>query len=143
MTKTEYETDFYKWTVTQTNLLKKGEFDKLDMVNLIDEVESIGKQVIHEFSDDVTLILFYMLLQKHSPESISDFMRYKIALAKSGMEHSLEDCPSLRRRLYSQKAYCYKLACNEFALDTKLYDLEHPEKCPWSLKEILNVDCSY
>ena len=128
--KTEYDKDFYQWTNTQAKLLKKGEFDKLDMVNLVDEVESLGAQIFSEFRQHLESILLYMLLQKYMPERISDLTRYNISTSKFMLESLLENSPSIRRRLYGKKASSYRCACNEFALDTQLFDLELPEKCP-------------
>jgi hypothetical protein len=39
-----YETDFFGWTVEQSKLLKEGDFKHLDITNLVEEVESLGKQ---------------------------------------------------------------------------------------------------
>ena len=39
-----YDTDFYAWTQEQVNLLRKRQWNQLDLPNLIEEVESLGKQ---------------------------------------------------------------------------------------------------
>lgn len=39
-----YETDFYAWTQEQAALLRNGQWSKLDRANLIEEIESLGKQ---------------------------------------------------------------------------------------------------
>ena len=38
-----YDTDFSKWVKEQAKFLKKKEFEQLDMQNLIEEIESLGK----------------------------------------------------------------------------------------------------
>lgn len=38
-----YKTDFFKWTKTQANFLKKGVLNNLDIDNLIEEIESLGR----------------------------------------------------------------------------------------------------
>jgi Domain of unknown function DUF29 len=38
-----YETDFYAWTQEQARLLRERRWDDLDLVNLVDEVESVGR----------------------------------------------------------------------------------------------------
>lgn len=40
-----YETDFYAWTQEQAFLLRKHQSSQLDLLNLIEEIESLGKQV--------------------------------------------------------------------------------------------------
>ncbi len=44
MDKNLYETDFYQWTVEQFQILSLGKFDRLDLINLAEEILSLGKQ---------------------------------------------------------------------------------------------------
>ncbi len=37
------ETDFYQWTQQQADLLRQGALSALDVENLIEEIESMGK----------------------------------------------------------------------------------------------------
>ncbi|MFB2837532.1 DUF29 domain-containing protein [Floridanema evergladense] len=39
-----YETDFYAWTQKQVQLLRQRDLNNLDIENLIEEIESLGKQ---------------------------------------------------------------------------------------------------
>jgi len=39
-----YETDFYAWTQTQVELMKHGNLNALDIANLMEEIQSLGKQ---------------------------------------------------------------------------------------------------
>jgi len=38
-----YEADFYAWTQEQARLLRERRWDDLDLANLVDEVESVGR----------------------------------------------------------------------------------------------------
>ena len=38
-----YEQDFYQWTQEQADLLKAGALSQLDVENLIEEIESMGR----------------------------------------------------------------------------------------------------
>ena len=38
-----YEADFYAWTQEQARLLRERRWDDLDLENLVDEVESVGR----------------------------------------------------------------------------------------------------
>ncbi|MCC8995099.1 MAG: DUF29 domain-containing protein, partial [Candidatus Contendobacter sp.] len=40
---TTYETDFYQWTQQQTDLLRQGAWSALDMENLIEEIDDMGR----------------------------------------------------------------------------------------------------
>jgi hypothetical protein len=48
-----YETDFYQWTIEQSQLLALGKLDGLDLVNLVEEIESLGKQQQQELRNRV------------------------------------------------------------------------------------------
>jgi hypothetical protein len=39
-----YETDFYAWTQEQVALLRKHQWSQIDLLNPIEEIESLGKQ---------------------------------------------------------------------------------------------------
>ncbi|NET89400.1 MAG: DUF29 domain-containing protein, partial [Kamptonema sp. SIO1D9] len=52
-----YETDFYAWTQTQANLLQLGDFSKLDLPNLIEEIASLGKQQRQELRNRLSILL--------------------------------------------------------------------------------------
>jgi hypothetical protein len=41
--KSVYDEDFYVWTKSQAELLRKRQFDALDLDNLIEEVEALGR----------------------------------------------------------------------------------------------------
>jgi len=38
-----YETDFYSWIQNQVGVLRSGNFANLDLDNLIEEIEDMGK----------------------------------------------------------------------------------------------------
>ena len=44
MTTRLYDTDFYAWTLEQSRLLRSGNLQGLDIENLVEEIESLGKQ---------------------------------------------------------------------------------------------------
>lgn len=39
-----YETDFYTWTQRQATLIREGRWEEVDRSNLVEEIESLGKQ---------------------------------------------------------------------------------------------------
>ncbi len=39
-----YETDFYAWTQEQAALLRHQQWNQIDLQNVIEEIESLGKQ---------------------------------------------------------------------------------------------------
>jgi hypothetical protein len=39
-----YDADFYAWSTEQAQLLRAGEFSRLDIENLAEEIESMGRR---------------------------------------------------------------------------------------------------
>ena len=42
-TKTLYDTDFAEWSARTAELLRAGRYDELDIENVAEEIESLGK----------------------------------------------------------------------------------------------------
>lgn len=51
-----YDSDFYSWTIEQASLLRAGRFGELDLEHVVDEVESIGKQLRSKLNAAITLL---------------------------------------------------------------------------------------
>ena len=52
-----YETDFYAWTQRQVELLRKRDLNNLDIENLIEEIDSLGKQERRELINRLGVLL--------------------------------------------------------------------------------------
>ncbi len=55
----DYETDFYLWSYEQSELLRQRRFSELDLPNIIEEIESLGR------SDKRALTSAYRVLLQH------------------------------------------------------------------------------
>ena len=51
-----YETDFYTWTQKQACLLRKHQWSQLDLLNLIEEIESLGTQQREELQNRLSVL---------------------------------------------------------------------------------------
>jgi hypothetical protein len=56
-----YDTDFFKWTKTQADLLKKRNLDRLDIDNLIEEIESLGRSDRRTLLSQTVVLLTHLL----------------------------------------------------------------------------------
>ena len=70
-----YETDFYAWTLKQAELLKAGDFKRLDIVNLAEEIESLGKQQRQELRNRLGVLIGHLLKWDYQPEKRSKSWR--------------------------------------------------------------------
>lgn len=56
-----YDTDFYAWTQEQAQLLKLQKWDELDLPNLIEEIESLGKRERAKLRNRLSLLIGHLL----------------------------------------------------------------------------------
>jgi hypothetical protein len=59
--------DFYKWTHDQSDLLKRKEFNKLDIINLIEELESLGNSERSAIESHLTILFVHLLKIEYQP----------------------------------------------------------------------------
>ena len=56
-----YQNDFCKWSVDQAHFLKSKEFEKLDIENIIEEIESLGRSEKRTIESYLTNLLMHLL----------------------------------------------------------------------------------
>jgi len=133
-----YDKDFFKWVDTQVNLLKKGKLEKLDVKNLIEEIESLGKRERSALRSQITNWLMHMLKVKYQPEKRTRSWDISIANARVEIEWALKDSPSLNHMMKDIFNESYKAARLKAASQTKL-DIEvFPKECLWKITDILS-----
>lgn len=132
----DYEKDFSKWADTQATLLKKGEFSKLDIDNLIEEIQDLGKREKQMLTSYLENLLMHMLKVKYQSEKHTSSWDNSIELASHKAQKTLLENPSLKPKLKDILKEAYFSARLLAASETKLNKETFPEECPWSLKEI-------
>jgi hypothetical protein len=63
-----YDADFIAWTQQQAAALLRGAWRELDIENLVEEVESMGRQQQAEFVNRLAQLLAHLLKWKHQPQ---------------------------------------------------------------------------
>src|ERR1051326_666732 len=91
-----YESDFYAWTQEQAKLLRERRWDDLDLDNLVDEVESVGKSDKREIRNRLEILLAHLLKWSHQPGGRIASWRSTILEQRRGITAVIEDSPSLR-----------------------------------------------
>ena len=132
-----YETDFYAWTQQQALLLQQQQWTQLDLPNLIEEIESLGKQQRAELRNRLSVLIGHLLKWEYQSERRSRSWLATIRIQRLDISELLEENPSLKPYLEEalQKAYLkgVVLAVGE----TDLPNSTFPAECPYSLIEIL------
>ena len=135
-----YETDFYTWTQEQVSLLKTQQWDQLDTVNLIEEIETLGRRERQELRNRLGVLLGHLLKWQFQPEKRSNSWLGTIREQRVQIKLLLQDSPSLKPYLDEVFLTIYELGLALAIRETELGEQVFPEICPYTLGEILNPE---
>lgn len=135
-----YESDFFKWTKEQSQLLKDGDYSHLDIENLVEEIQSLGKQERDRLESLLRNILMHLLKCKYQPGMKTNSWDLSIKASRYSAQKVFKQNPSLKPELDSILQDAYYLACLEAASETGLPEKTFPEKCPWGINEVMDME---
>lgn len=140
--KTLYDTDFYAWSQQQAQMLQKQDFAHLDLTNLVEEIEDMGKNRQRELSSRLQVLIAHLLKWHYQPSDSrgarSRSWSGTIRVQRAELQALLADNPSLRRQIPAviQRVYpnAVIIAWSETGLDEEIF----PPTCPYTPKQILD-----
>ncbi|MBN3908595.1 MAG: DUF29 domain-containing protein [Nostoc sp. NMS1] len=135
-----YETDFYTWTQEQVSLLKTQQWNQLDTVNLIEEIETLGRRERQELRNRLGVLLGHLLKWQFQPEKRSNSWLSTIREQRVQIKLLLQDSPSLKPYLDEVFLTIYELGLALAIRETELGEQVFPEICPYTLGETLNPE---
>jgi Domain of unknown function DUF29 len=139
-TKDLYDEDFYVWTEEQAALLRERRFEALDLANLIEEVEALGRSEKSKVLNTASVIIEHLLKLQHSPaqEPRNDW-RASVREHRRRLRRDLT--PQLRQTLGAELRALYA----EIRDDTAAMLRDHgedsaadalPATCPYTVEQI-------
>jgi len=134
-----YETDFVAWAEQQASLLKAGELAELDVENLAEEIESLGRSDRRALKSQVTRVILHLLKWHYQPERRSGSWRGSIAEGRVQILALLQDSPSLKPYLLEILAACYDDASLIAIAETTLPDATFPVSCPYTIEQLIDT----
>lgn len=135
-TTTLYDQDFYAWTQRQVELLRSGQLGELDVENLIEEIESLGRQERQELRNRLGVLLGHLLKWHYQPEARSKSWVYTIKEQRREIQHHLKENPSLKPYLNEAIVIGYEKGLDLVGRETPLYPEQLPQSCPFSEADI-------
>jgi Domain of unknown function DUF29 len=99
MTETRYETDFYGWLQVQAAHLRAKEWNGLDIGNLAEELDTLGRSERNAVWSHLWVLLLHLLKWAYQPERRGRSWRRSILLARQHLARRLRDSPSLSPEL--------------------------------------------
>ena len=133
-----YETDFYAWTLEQSKLLQISNFKGLDIVNLVEEIESLGKQQRQELENRLAILLGHLLKWDYQPERRSKSWKATIREQRRAIQRLMQANPSLKPYLEEAIAYAYQSGTDLVVRETPLDDQDLPADCQYTPEQIFD-----
>lgn len=143
MEKTElYEQDFLKWTEQQVEFLQQGDWSKLDVENLVEELEALGRSEQKELGGYLQVLIMHLLKWKYQPNRQSKSWAKTISHCRDKLQDCIEDTPSLKRFLRDSEwiEKYYRRARRDAAKETDLAIETFPIACPYSIEQIFDSE---
>jgi len=135
-----YETDFYGWIQQQAALLKGRQFEAVDLANIIEEIESMGRSESRALESRLTVLLQHLLKWKFQPERRGKSWELSIDEQRIRFDRLLRENPSLKSALNTILTEAYRLAIVKAAKETNLDKKSFPVECPWSWEELVDAE---
>lgn len=133
-----YETDFYAWTQQQAELLKLGKLNALDISNLLEEIESLGKQQKQELRNRLGILIGHLLKWEYQPDFRSKSWRVTIREQRRRIKEHLAENPSLKPYLNQAIFQAYQDGIDLVSQETPLDKKDLPTECIYTIEEIFD-----
>lgn len=137
-----YDTDFYAWAQHQAAALAAGHMSELDLANLAEEIESLGKSEWRELEDRLEVLVMHLLKWRYQPEMRQTGHSWSstIYTQRTRIARRLRQSPSLRREVPGMLDDVYPDARYLASVETRLPLSMFPEACPWTDAQVLDLD---
>ncbi|WP_366837156.1 DUF29 domain-containing protein [Nostoc sp. LPT] len=91
-----YEQDFYLWIQTTAELVKQKNFTQLDLDNLIEEIETMGRSEKRALESNLEVLLMHLLKYQIQTERRSKSWQYTILEHRRRVQKALKESQSLK-----------------------------------------------
>ncbi len=133
-----YDCDFNLWVEATVQLLRKGRLTELDVVNLLEEVETMGHSDKLALSSNLVVVLLHLLKWQYQPHKRTRSWEKSIAEHRRRVDEYFEASPSLQRYYLQIFDKCYQNARKQAKIETRLALESFPVNAPFTPKQVLD-----
>jgi hypothetical protein len=136
-----YEGDVVAWANEQARRLRAGEFHRLDIEHIADEIESVGKTEQQELVNRMALLIGHLLKWQFQPSHRSRSWENTIREQRTRCQRRLKKTPSLRPMLTDEE-WADEMWADGVSIARQETGMENfPETRAWDLEaEVLRDD---
>ena len=135
-----YDEDFFAWTEEQARLLRAGDFSQLDIENLAEEMEDMGRSIRRELRNRLAVLVMHLLKWRYQPGYRSRSWSGTIREQREQVAELLDESPSLKPVPAQDLAKIYRLAVSKALGETGLSEETFPAGCPFTPDQIMAED---
>ncbi len=135
-----YEQDFSLWLEQAVKLLREGNLAALDIENLIEEIECMGRSEKQAVKSNLEIILMHLLKYKYQPEKRSNSWRYTLLEHRRRLDEAFKTSPSLKRYFLQEFENCYLGARKLASAETGLAIATFPVEIPFAIAQVTDED---
>ena len=133
-----YELDDAQWLEETVNLLKKHQFQQLDLDNLIEELEDLGREKKNAVASLLEQIIRHLLLLQYwTKESEYNSVHWQEEIYNFRTQLGRKITTNLRNYLEKELNSIYQDALGFVKIKT-VNSVVFPPDCPYSLEQLLD-----
>ena len=133
-----YQQDFYAWTQQNAQWLRQGKLTEIDVINIAEELESMGKSQHHALINRLADLLMHLLQWQFQSAKRSRSWELTIIEQRQEIVDLLEDSPSLKHSMEAKLAKAYNQATIKAERETGIRYTDFPSNCPYTLEQVLD-----
>lgn len=133
-----YEKDFCAWVQIQSALIRQKKWADIDVSNLVEEIESLGRQQRSELRNRLSVLLRHLLKWEYQPEKRSRSWRNIIRIQRIEINDLIADSPSLKPYLQEAIGRSYEKAMIAASDETGLLESTFPIEASYTAQQILD-----
>ncbi|KJR40314.1 protein of unknown function DUF29 [Candidatus Magnetoovum chiemensis] len=132
-----YETDFYAWSLKTAELIRQGRITELDLENIAEEIESLGRNNKRELLSRLSVLIMHLLKWQFQSNKHSKSWKATIRTQRDEVEFLVRDNPSLKYGIENIICEAFLKARLRFEDETGIsYKKTLPETCPYTWEQI-------
>ncbi len=133
-----YEADFYSWTQQQAELIRQGRLGELDLDNILEEIESMGRSEYRQLSHRLDILLMHLLKWAYQPGQRSSSWQGSIEEQRFRIRKVIKENPGLKPRIHGAMEDAYPAARISAFKETGMNKEHFPTLCPWSYEQAMD-----
>ena len=133
-----YDTDFAEWSRLNAELLRSGRASEADLAHIAEEIEDMGKRERRSLYNRLYRLIEHLLKWQYQPERRGTSWQRTIVSQRIEIQEILNENPSFRPVLHTIVEQAYRKALATVPLTIHRSREEFPDRCPFSVDQLLD-----